>query len=177
MPIYIIKAKQTHIFNIKESSDVRILAAAFRDLEVFGTFSSRRGVAHVTLLRRPATDVVLRVPVRLAGLVVSRPEARFFDLARPLAFEAGAVGVHAADRVHDVALIAIVRVPQGVRCDGARHGGKGDKEHREHHGGHHGHGGGVGSAPSTRHVELASGNEELSHIYPFPGIFINLGSF
>ena len=177
MPIYILKARQTYIFGVKEVSDVCVLATAFWDLEVCRTFSSRRGVAHVALLRRPATDVVLGVPVRLAGLVRARPEACFLDLARPLAFEAGAVGVHAADRVHDVALVAVVRVPQGVRRGGARDGGEGDEDHREHHGRHHGEG--VAPAPSTRHVDRTRGDEEvqLSQIYPFPGIFINFCSF
>ena len=176
MPIYILKARQTYIFGVKEVSDVCVLATAFWDLEVCRTFSSRRGVAHFTLLRRPATNIVLGVPVRLAGFVLARPEACFFDLARPLAFEAGAVGVHAADRVHNIALVAVVGVPQSVRCDGAGDIGKGDgKDQRGHHGGHHGEG--VVSDRSTRHVDQARSEEELSQLFPFPGIFINLVNF
>ena len=133
--------RSTHVFDVEERSDVVLPAAASRDLEVGRTFPPRRGVAHVALLRRAAADVVLRVPVRLAGLVRARPETGLLDLARPLALEAGAVGVHAADRVHDVALVAVVGVPQGVRRDGAGNGGEGEEEHRVHDGGHHGEGG------------------------------------
>ena len=133
-------AKRTYIFYVEEGADVSILAAASGDLEIYRTFSPRRRVAHVALLRRPATDVVLGVPVRLARLVRARPEARLLDLARPLAFEAGAVGVHAADCVHDVALVAVVRVPEGVRRDGAGNGGDGEDDQREPDWGHHGEG-------------------------------------
>merc|ERR1719305_985532 len=96
-----IAAHEVIVFNFEERPDIVLPAAPSRDLEVGRAFPPRRGVAYVALLRRAAADVVLRVPVRLAGLVRARPEAGLLDLARPLALEAGAVGVHAADRVHD----------------------------------------------------------------------------